>query len=169
MLAFFHTCGTEPTSQALVISWSSLLNRVSRPCFHISAGIPSSPGALPSFWQVIALIWISSRLVLVMHCGMLPSTSWSKTPGTLSSFWKCSLHLSTTLLLSEKVSILYFDFMWTGLFSWVPTLPSVHCRSPSCCFCQQLCAAPLPSFPASLYSAHWCVFVAVYRLLFMLQ
>ena len=30
--------------------------------------------------------------------------------------------------------------------SWVPTLPSVHCRSPSCRFCQQLCAAPVPSF-----------------------
>ena len=28
-------------------------------------------------------------------------------PGTLSSFWKCSLHLATTLLLSEEVSIPY--------------------------------------------------------------
>ena len=39
MLASFHACGTEPTSQALVISWCSLLNRLSPPCFHTSAGI----------------------------------------------------------------------------------------------------------------------------------
>ena len=41
MLASFHACGTEPISQALVISWCSLLNRLSPPCFHTSAGIPS--------------------------------------------------------------------------------------------------------------------------------
>ena len=35
-------CGTEPISQALVISWCSLLNRLSPPCFHTSAGIPRS-------------------------------------------------------------------------------------------------------------------------------
>ena len=44
-------------------------------------------------------------------------------------------------------------------FSCVPTLPSVHCRSHSCCFRQQLSAAPLPSFPTSL-TVYGCVFVA---------
>ena len=52
---------------------------------------------------------------------------------------------------------------------WVPTLPSVHCRSPSCCYCQQLSAAPLPSFPISLTSVHGCFFVAVCRHPYMLQ
>ena len=42
-----------------------------------------------------------------------------------------------------------------------PTLPSVHCRSPSCRFCQQLSAAPLPSFPTSPTSVHGYIFVAV--------
>ena len=82
MLASFHACGTEPISQALVISWCSLLNRLSPPCFHTSAGIPSPPGALPSFRLAIALaissiVGISSRLVLVMRCGMLSRASWS--------------------------------------------------------------------------------------------
>ena len=40
---------------------------------------------------------------------------------------------------------------------WVPTLPSVLCRSRSCCFCQQLSPTALSSFPTSLTS----VFVAV--------
>ena len=55
MLASFYACGTEPISQALVISWCSLLNRLSPPCFHTSAGIPPPPGALPSFRPAIAL------------------------------------------------------------------------------------------------------------------
>ena len=45
-------------------------------------------------------------------------------PGTLSSFWKCSLHLATTLLLSEKVSIPSDD---SPRFSRsVPLLKSLH-------------------------------------------
>ena len=64
------------TFQALVISWCSLQNRLSPPCFHTSAGIPSPPGALPSFRQAIALaissmVGVSPRLVLVTRCGML--------------------------------------------------------------------------------------------------
>ena len=121
MLASFHACGTERISQALVISWCSLLNRLSPPCFHTSAGIPSPPGALPSFRPVIALaissiVGISSRFVLVMRCGMLSRASRSMSPGTLSSFWKCSLHLATTRLLSEKVSIPSVDLSCTGPF-----------------------------------------------------
>ena len=53
--------------------------------------------------------------------------------------------------------------------SWVPTLPSVHCRSPSCRLCQQLSAAPLLSFPTSLTSVHGCDFMAVCRQFCMLQ
>jgi len=76
MLATFHACCTNPTSQALVISWCNLLNRLSPPCFHTSAGIPSPPGALPSLRLSIVLtisstVGISSRLVLIMRCGML--------------------------------------------------------------------------------------------------
>ena len=44
-----------PPSRALVISWCSLLNRLSPPCFHTSAGFPSPPGALPSFTPAITL------------------------------------------------------------------------------------------------------------------
>ena len=71
---------SEPTSQALVISWCSLLNRLSPPCFHTSVGIPSPPGALSSFRPAIALVisamvGISLRHVLVMRCGMLPRAS----------------------------------------------------------------------------------------------
>ena len=77
MLASFQACGTYPTSQTLVISWCSLLNRLSPLCFHTSAGIPSPPGALPSFRPAIALansakVGMSSRLVLVMRCPRLP-------------------------------------------------------------------------------------------------
>ena len=50
------------TSQTLVISWCSLLNRLSPPCFHTSAGIPYPPGALPSSRPAIALA-ISSHLL----------------------------------------------------------------------------------------------------------
>ena len=115
---YLYLC-TEPTSHALAISWCSLLNRLSPPCFHTSAGIPSPPGALPSFRQAIALaissmVGISSRLVLVMRCGMLSRAAWFMSPWTLSSFWKCSLHLATTQLLSEKVSIPSGDFRWTS-------------------------------------------------------
>ena len=46
MLASFHASGTEHNSQALVISWCSLLNKLSPPCFHTSAGIPSPPGVI---------------------------------------------------------------------------------------------------------------------------
>ena len=53
--------------------------------------------------------------------------------------------------------------------SWVPTLPSVHCRSPSSRFCQQLSAAPLRPFPTSLTSVHGCVFVTACRHLCVLQ
>ena len=89
--------------------------------FHTSAGIPSPPDVLPSFKPALALtisamVRISSRLVLVMRCGMLSRASWSMSPGTLISLWKCSLHLATTLLLSEKVSITSVDFRWTGPF-----------------------------------------------------
>ena len=95
MLASFHACGTEPSSQALVINWCSLLDRLSPPCFHTSAGIPSPPGALPSFRPAIALaissmFGISSRHVLVMRCWMLTRASCSMLPGTLSSFWLVS-------------------------------------------------------------------------------
>ena len=142
MLASFHACGTEPTSQALVISWCSLLNRLSPPCFHTSAGIPSPPGALPSFRSANALamsamVGISSRFVLVMRWGMLSRASWSMSPGTLSSFWKCSLHLATTFLLSEKVPIPSVDFRWTGPFILGPqnflqsTVEALHVLSVS--------------------------------------
>ena len=47
--------------------------------------------------------------------------------------------------------------------SWVPTLSSVHCRTPLCCFCQQLSAAPLSSFHTRLTSLQGSVFVAVSR------
>ena len=121
MVASFHACGTEPISQALLISWCSLLNRLSPPYFHISAGIPFPPGALPSFRPAIALailsmVGISSRHVLVMRCLMLSRSSGSISPGTLSSFWKCSLYLAPTLLLAEKVSIPSVDFRRTGPF-----------------------------------------------------
>ena len=42
--------------------------------------------------------------------------------------------------------------------SWVPTLSSVNCRSVSCCFCQQLSAAPLSSFHTRLTSLHGSIF-----------
>ena len=125
MLASFRGCGREPTSQALVITWCSQLNRLSPPCCHTSAGIPSPPGALPSFRSAIALAisvmdGISSRLVLVMRCGMLSRASGSMSPGTLSIFWKCSLHLGTTLFLSEKVSIPSVDFRGRSLLLGSP-------------------------------------------------
>ena len=94
MPASFHGCGKKPTYQAMVIIWCSLLNILSPPWFHTSARIPSPPGALPSFKPAIALatsyvVGISSRLILVMRCGMLSTASWYMSPGTLSSFWKC--------------------------------------------------------------------------------
>ena len=89
VLASFHVCGTEPTSQALMINWCSLLSKLSPPCFHTSAWIPSPPGALPSFRPAIALaisamVGISSRLVLVMRSGMLSRASWYMSPGMSS-------------------------------------------------------------------------------------
>ena len=132
MLSSFYACGTEPTSQALVISWCSLLNRLSPPCFHTSAGIPP-----PTRCFVVAHGSVHSILL------------------QLSCYHRRSpFHL---LISGEQVP-----------FSWVPTLPSVHCRSHSCRFCQQLSAAPLPSFPTSLYSVHGCIFLAVCRHLCML-
>ena len=136
----------------MVISWSSLLNRLSPPCFHTSAGIPSPLGALPSFRLTIALaissmVNTSSRHMLVLHCWML------------SSAW-CSMSLGTfyQLISSEQVP-----------FSQVTTLPSVYCRSPLCLFYLRLCAAPLPSFPTSLTSGHGSVFVGVCRHICTLQ
>ena len=134
------------------LSWCSLLNILSPPCFHTSAGIIYPPGALPYFRPAIVLaissmVGISSRHILVMRCGMLFRASWSMYPGTLCSFKKCSFHLATTLLLSDKVYIPSVDFRWTGPFILVVTLPSVHCRSPSCRFCQQLSAAHCFPFP----------------------
>ena len=41
MLASFPAYGIEPISQILVISWCSLLNRLSPPCFHTTKGMPS--------------------------------------------------------------------------------------------------------------------------------
>ena len=157
MLASFHSYGPEPTTQALVISWCSLLNRLSPPCFHTSARIPYLPSALPSFRPAIAL-GISSMVGI-------PSLS----PETFSSFWKCSSILPQ-LSCCKRMSP--FHLLTSGEqvpSSWVPTLPSVHSRSPSCCFCQQLSAAQLPSFPTSLTSVHGCVFVFVCRRLCMLQ
>ena len=158
MLASFHAYGTELTSQALLISWCSLLNRLSPPCFHTSAGIPTPPGALPSFRQVIALaisamVGISSRLVLVMRCVMLSRASWSMSPGTLSSFWKWSLHLATIL-----------DFRWTGPFflgphtSFCPLsfLSAVLCSSYAILSNQSCFSARVrfcSSLQASLYAA----------------
>ena len=119
---------------------------------------------MPSFRPAIALaisaiIAISLRLVLVMRCGMLSRASWSISPGTLSSFWKCSLHLATSLSCYQRRSPLHLLISGEQVpSSWVPTLPSVHCRSLSCRFCQQVSAAPLPSFPTSLTSVHGCVF-----------
>ena len=124
MTASFHACGTEPTSQSLLISWNSQLNILPPSCFHTSAGIPYPPGALPSFRPAIALAYkvgISLRLdVLVMQCGMMSITSWSRSPGSLSSFWKCSLYLATTILLSEKASNPSVDFTWTVPFFMGP-------------------------------------------------
>ena len=90
MLASFHACGTEPTSQTVVISWCSLLNRSSPPWFRTSSGIPPPPGVLPSFRLAIAppissIVGISSRLVLVLCCSKLSRASWSMSPGTLSA------------------------------------------------------------------------------------
>ena len=140
MMAFFHACGTKPASQALVISWCSQPNRLSPPCFHTSAGIPSPPGTSPYFRLTIALAISSmvgnlSRHVLLMRCGMLSRASLSMLSGTLSRFlpqFSCCqiMHAFHLLISGENIP-----------FSWVPTLPSVRCRSPSCCFRQQFCSS----------------------------
>ena len=99
------------------VCWTDCLLRAS----ILLHGIPSPPSALPSFkpasvLAISSMVGISSRLFLVMRCGMLSRASWSMSPGTMSSFWKWSFHLATTLLLLEKVSIPSVDFRCSGPF-----------------------------------------------------
>ena len=68
MLASCHACGTVHTSHTLMITWCSLLNILSPPCFLTSAGIPSPPGALQSFRPAIALAISGCRHL----CGSSP-------------------------------------------------------------------------------------------------
>ena len=170
MPASFHACGTEPTYQALVISWCRLLNRSSPPCFHASAGIPSHPDALPSFRPAIALaissmVGISSRHVSVMRCGILSRALWYMSPGTLSNSWKCS-H-SILLQVSCCQRRYPFHLLISGEqvpSSWVPILPSVHCRSPSWFLSAALCSSTAFLSHQSDFSArvHFCSSLQAY-------
>ena len=102
-----------------------------------------SPDALSSFRVAIALaisamVGISSRLVLVMHCRMLSRASWFMSPVMLSSFWKWSLHLATTLAVREGLhSIYWFQVNRSLLFGSPHFLQSIvealHVVSVSSC------------------------------------
>ena len=123
MLASCHTCGYMTSSHILMIHRCSLLDKLAPPYFHTSAGIPSPPGAFPSFSLLIALtissiVGYSARAVLTLRFYMFS-------------------HLAITLLILDVHIVSSVD----------STLPLIHCKNPSCRSCQRVFVAPQPSFP----------------------
>ena len=86
MLASFQACGTWPSSHIFMIHRCSLLEKLTPPYFHTSAGIPSPPGDFPSFSPLITLaissiVGFSSRAVLTLCYCTFSSTSGSMSTG----------------------------------------------------------------------------------------
>ena len=92
VLASLHSWGTEPSSHACCISISKPLVSVAPPCFHISLGTPSTPGALPSPKESIARfssfrVGISSNAVTTGRWLILSRAAGSISPGWLLSYY----------------------------------------------------------------------------------
>ena len=98
MTASFKSSGSLPCSQQQVRSSCSLVCNDGPPCFQISAGIPSTPAALPVFiwWiasQVSTSVGALSRSMSTGCCGILMNAvSWTLRSAVKRAL-KCSVHL----------------------------------------------------------------------------